>query len=392
MNATDLVRPEDLAIDHELADIAASIPLLLWVTPINLIEARGRFLEGGVAPTFAYRPVEDPAVIEARLAATATDAVEDPALAHLLQAKHRELELQVRMLRQRGTDGFLDLSVQLYGTVSPALLGDAESLLSNVESSPAESGRRLNAVAFARRVEAELDHYRARHVGLESMVEIRPDSSGVMVSNGNVLLAPTLVVPESRVHSLLQHEVGTHVVTHVNGSSQPLRLLGAGLADYDETQEGLAVFAEYLAGGLTRSRLRQLAARVVAVHQMVAGASFQTVHAALIECGVAVNEAFTITARAFRSGGFTKDAVYLRGLRSILSHIGAGGDLGGLLIGKMSLADLPHVNDLLARGILRGPVLRPRYLDDPAASQRLAGIDAATAPVDLVVGRTVTGD
>ena len=73
-----------------------------------------------------------------------------------------------------------------------------------------------------------------------------------MVSNGNVLIAPTVAVPEGRVHTLLQHEIGTHVVTHVNGSNQPLRLLGAGLADYDETQEGLAVFAEYLAGGLTR--------------------------------------------------------------------------------------------------------------------------------------------
>ena len=132
MTATDLVRPEDLAIDHEMADIAASIPLLLYVTPINLIEARRQFLDDGVTPKFAYRLVEDPSVLEARLAAARTDAVEDSALAHLLQAKHRELELQLRMLRRRDTDEFLDLSLQLYGTVSPALVGDAESLLNSV--------------------------------------------------------------------------------------------------------------------------------------------------------------------------------------------------------------------------------------------------------------------
>ncbi len=129
MTATDLVRPEDLAIDHELADIAASIPLLLYVTPNNLIEARRRFLEDRSAPKFTYGTLEDPAVVEARLAAATIDAVEDPALSHLLQAKHRELELQVEMLRQRDTDEFLGLSIQLYGTVSPALVGDAESLL-----------------------------------------------------------------------------------------------------------------------------------------------------------------------------------------------------------------------------------------------------------------------
>ncbi len=384
MTATDLVRPEDLAIDHEMADIAASIPLLLYVTPTNLIEARRQFLENGATPNFAYRTVEDPSVLEARLAAASTDAVEDPALAHLLQAKHRELELQVRMLRQRDTDDFLDLSLQLYGTVSPALVGDAESLLNSVVIAPAEPGRRLDATAFALRVEAELDHYRARHAGLDVVVEIRQDSSGVMVSNGNVLIAPTVAVPEGRVHTLLQHEIGTHVVTHVNGSNQPLRLLGAGLADYDETQEGLAVFAEYLAGGLTPRRLRQLAARVVAVHQMTDGESFATVHAGLVDCGIAVNEAFTITARVFRSGGLTKDAVYLRGLRGIISHIGAGGDLDGLWLGKMSLTDLPHINDLRSRGILDDPLLVPRYLDDPAAQQRLAAVAASTTPLDLL--------
>ena len=46
--------------------------------------------------------------------------------------------------------------------------------------------------------------------------------------------------------ALLHHEVGTHLVTHVNGTHQPIKVLGVGLAGYDETQEGLAVLAEYL--------------------------------------------------------------------------------------------------------------------------------------------------
>ncbi len=100
----------------------------------------------------------------------------------------------------------------------------------------------------------------------------------------------------------------------------------------------------------------------------------------LVDCGVAVNEAFTITARVFRSGGLTKDAVYLRGLRGIISHLGAGGVLDGLWLGKLSLTDLPHINDLRDRGILHDPVLVPRYLDDPAAQQRLANVTASTTP------------
>ena len=91
-------------------------------------------------------------------------------------------------------------------------------------------------------------------------------STGVMVSNGDLLVAPTARVSAARAEALLHHEVGTHVVTFVNGSHQPLRILASGLAGHEETQEGLAVLAEYLVGGLTAGRLRQLAARVVAVH------------------------------------------------------------------------------------------------------------------------------
>ena len=55
---------------------------------------------------------------------------------------------------------------------------------------------------------------------------------------------------------------------------KPLRQLSAGLAGYEALQEGLAVFAEYAVGGLDRSRLRLLAARVVAAKMLVDGASF----------------------------------------------------------------------------------------------------------------------
>ena len=245
-------------------------------------------------------------------------------------------------------------------------------------------GIAVDARAFARLAEAELDRYRAVHPDLAAHVEVRDDSSGVMVCDGNLLIAPTAVVPSHRVHALLQHEIGTHIVTHINGSCQPLRLLGAGLAGYDETQEGLAVFAEHLAGGLTARRLRQLAARVVAVHQMCEGASFATVHRSLLDSGVARREAFTITMRVFRSGGLTKDAVYLRGLRDVVAYVGAGGDLGVLWLGKMALADVPHVVALRDRGVLVDPVLLPRYLADPVAQQRLARITPRTVPVDLI--------
>ena len=88
--------------------------------------------------------------------------------------------------------------------------------------------------------------------------------------------------------------------------------------------------------------------------------------------------------RVFRSGGLTKDAVYLRGLRNVVTHVGAGGTLDALWLGKMALSDVPHIEELRDRGALHEPLLTPRYLADPDAQTRLASITTSTTPVDLI--------
>ena len=197
-------------------------------------------------------------------------------------------------------------------------------------------------------------------------------------------MAPTARVAVARLNALLQHEVGTHVVTHVNGAHQPLHVLASGLAGHEETQEGLAVLAEHLVGGLSSSRLRQLAARALAVHLMVTGAGFEDVHRDLVAAEVPPGQAFSITVRVFRSGGLTKDAVYLRGLRDLVDHLAGGGDLTPLWLGKMPLSAVPLVAELHRRGALRDPVLLPRYLDDPAAVQRLSRLHQVSSLTALI--------
>ena len=275
--------------------------------------------------------------------------------------------------------------MQLYGAVSPAQLADAEVLLAHIDTPPSEPGPRLDAAAFARRAEAELDHYRGVEPDLAVGVEVRDDSSGVMVVNGNVLIAPTVSVPARRADALLQHEIGTHVVTHVNGSRQPLRLLGAGLAGYDETQEGLAVFAEYLVGGLTGRRLRQLAARVVAVHQMTEGAAFSEVHRNLVDSGVVTS----------------------RGVHDHHARVPIGrADQGRRLPPRVGRRHRPprrrrSARRAVARARCRSPtsptsricatgasshepLLVPRYLAEPDVQQRLAGITTSTTALDMI--------
>jgi uncharacterized protein (TIGR02421 family) len=380
-----LLSDDDLAVDRDLADIAQGFRFLLDLTPIDLVDARRSFEADGQAPRLHYRPLEDePALAAKRLNDITVEAVADPALASLLLAKHRELRLQLEMLASRGSEEFLGLSIELYGTVSPSLLREARAILTDVAPPSPDPGPWLDAPAFARAAQAELDRYRALAPDLDSHVEVREGSTGVMVSNGDVLIAPTARFSASRVHALLQHEVGTHVVTYVNGANQPLHVLASGLAGHDETQEGLAVLAEHLVGGLTAGRLRQLAARVVAVNAMVEGGAFAEVHHELVALGVPDGQAFVVTVRVFRAGGLTKDAVYLRGLRDLVDHLVNGGDLTALWLGKMPLTAAPLVSDLHRRGALRDPLLLPRYLDDPHARARLARIPQVSSLTELI--------
>lgn len=388
---SDVFAPEDLAVDRQLAEISGSFRFLLDLTPVNAESARVSFLaDGGDEPLLEYRPLEDdPAVLHAELANVDVGSLTDHTVAHLAQAKRRELELQIEMLAARGSADFRALSIELYGAVTPALLAAADDLLTQLDRRGSRAVTRdgsswLDAGDLARLAEAELDHYRAFDPDLSAHVEVRNDCSGVMVVDSDLLIATGTRVSPARAAALMHHEIGTHVLTYVNGCRQPLRLLAAGLAGYEQTQEGLAILAEHLTGALNASRLRQIAARVVAVHGMVEGRSFRDVHEDLTARGFTDDGAFTITMRVFRAGGLTKDVVYLRGLVDLIAHVRAASDLDVLWLGKMALSDAPLIEDLRERGALVEPLLRPRYLDEASTESRLHALAQARSVLDLV--------
>jgi uncharacterized protein (TIGR02421 family) len=206
-----------------------------------------------------------------------------------------------------------------------------------------------------------------------------------MVSSRNLYISTATAMPAHRVVPLLHHEVGVHLLTFVNGSKQGLAIFKRGLAGYEGVQEGLGVFAEWAVGGLTRGRLRLLAARVVAVDAMTDGASFIEVFRGLRrEHGFSSQAAFLITARVFRGGGFAKDAIYLRGFKSVLDMLAAGQTLDPFWYGKIDTRHLGIVGELAERGILHQPALVPEFLADPEVTARIASFRAAPSYSSLL--------
>jgi uncharacterized protein (TIGR02421 family) len=315
------------------------------------------------------------------------EKIEDPAVASLMQEKQAELDRQLTMLTDRGTDRFMLGSLQLFGGVDSVLLRGAESVIERFPAQGAREGRgrMVSTQEFRRRAEAEIVHYRERHESFRAKVEVRADViSGLMVSGGNLLVSRGYRAAASRVDALLQHEVGTHLVTYYNGVDQRFRQLATGLAGYDPLQEGLAVLAEYLAGGMSSARLRLLAARVIAVHALTQRATFVDTFRLLVRYGFEQRIAFLTTLRVFRGGGLTKDGSYLAGLLAVLEYVKKDGDLEPLLVGKIAARHIPLVRELQWRKVVAPPLIHPRYLTAPESLARLDEVRRGLEVHDLV--------
>ena len=366
-----------LAADRKLDAVATSFDFLLSVSPINTAEAQADFLAGKAdkAPRFRYRPLEvDPDDAKRRLYKIDLAQLEDPLLETLFAEKRREIEQQLTMLATRNTPDFRAASMLQYGAVDAALLADAEAILAAV---PAARRRRkvIGASEVAHAARALIASYRMTDPAFDAKVELREDlAAGLMVSGGTLMISTHTRMADFRVDALLAHEVSVHLLTYFNGRAQGLGIFRTGLAQYEGVQEGLGVFAEWAVGGLTQARLRLLAGRVLAVDAMLRGADFLQGFRLLTERGFRDETAFSIAARVYRSGGFAKDAIYLRGFRAVCDFVAQGIALDPFWLGKIAPSHLPVVEELLQRGLVSAPRHVPEFLARDAAKARIAGL------------------
>lgn len=362
-------------VDRQLTAIEDSFRFLLLISPINTLASRDEFAKKKFRenPEFLYRflPI-DPDYLKEQLYSINVRDIEDPTLGFLYRDKREELDKQLTMLSERGTKNFMYSSLRLYESVDATLLKQAREILTKFPSLKTKTQKWVDCFEMADRVRKEIAWYRQFYEGFDSTVSIKHDVIGIMVSKGQVLIGESFKVPANRVEALLHHEVGTHVLTYYNGKAQPLKQLYNGWANYDELQEGLAVLTEYLTGGLTRGRLRLLAARVVAAHSLVEGADFcDTFHELKHIYGFELGTAFDVTARIHQGGGCTKDIIYLRGLIRLLNYLKEGGDIKPLFVGKIAAKHIPLMEELRYREILKPIPVYPRYLQQEEAISRL---------------------
>jgi uncharacterized protein (TIGR02421 family) len=374
-------------VDQVLAEASQAFDFVLQTVPLNSAAAWEEFQVGGCreAPVLYYRPLPyDPAALKRQLYEAPIDRIEDATLIHLFAEKQDHLDRQLTALKNINAPPFFYDSLQLYGKPDGTLVQLARGILArlNVVEPRHDGGAHgrndageetLHTAEIVAAAREQIDYYHERLPGFVATVHERRDlASTMMVAKDRLLVASPAAISRRVLMPLLHHEVGTHLLTYFNGRQQPLQQMFAGFACYEELQEGLAVLAEYLAGGLTPTRLRTLACRVLGVQALVEGRSFvETYHLLHDEHRMAPRSAFMTTLRIYRGGGLTKDAIYLRGLKELLAYLAQEHDLEPLYVGKIALAHVPLVQELRRRGIVGPPALLPSVLDDADAQLRL---------------------
>lgn len=362
-------------IDKKLTKIEKSYQFLWLVSPSNIHEIKHTFFESNYEKLLDYHyrllPI-DPDVLKRELFNLKMEDIDDPAMSYIFREKREELNEQITMLSERGTKNFFYTSIRLYKGVERMLCTEARNILEKVEEITEKPTDLIDSKGFSSLARKEFDYFRSQDENFKCKVHIRKDVNIMMVSQGELYVPEDYMMSKKESAALIQHEVGTHVLTYHNGSRQPLSQLSIGLADYDPLQEGLAVMSEYLVGGLTPNRLRTLAGRVIAGEALLDGGEFREIFNLLYkEYGFLPHRAFNITSRIMQGGGFLKDIIYLKGLIELQDYLKSGGELEPLLAGKFGIKHTGIIKELTDRKILNTGTLRPSYLLTEDVTEKL---------------------
>lgn len=355
-------------VDHSLRDIGKQVLLIPALHPRNAPDVRAALLHGrhSALPEFEYRalrydPLELLSIVQKIQART--PRIHSPWLRAVYRDKCIELRRKLQLVAARGRPEFLAISRRLYRPPTRTMVRDAQ-VLSGLPHR--EEERSLSRGDLEKALRATLRGYRRQHSSFRCKLRW-VDASLADASVGDEILNIRQEPFYSRRFLLVleHHEIGIHLVTAQNGDRQKLNIFRGGLAGYDETQEGLALFAEFMTGAISTNRLRTLGARVLAVDWMCRGATLPEVLAALErKLGFSTDDALSIALRCFRGGGYTKDAIYQPGFLKVFNYWMDGGDLVPLFVGKFPLSQVRHVRACLREGLLRPPTFLPEFLRD----------------------------
>ena len=341
--------------------------------------------KGEKLPEVEYESYDPTAVIEHL--SQARRLLKDSAYDNWLRKKAKDIEQSANLLAHCGTKDFFKISAEIYGLPTSKLHDGSttpldlavkfEAIIDSFQKNPVQNVRekRIPAIEVCARIKESVE---------TTFGDMAPDvivadelSAKATATSRKIKIRKKSRFYEKDVQQLINHEALVHVATTLNGRAQSdMKILGANYGAVTKTQEGLAVFSEFITGSIDIERMRRLADRVMAIRMAIDGADFIEVYRFFMEKTDSKNQAFENTRRVFRGGvltggaPFTKDIVYLDGLirvhnffRSAVSR--SRGDVLRLVFaGKMELDDISIVLRMARDGLVKTPEFIPPWAND----------------------------
>ena len=347
--------PTVFEIDANLDGLIHNIELLAQVNPINVEKEKHRFFASkyAIEPNFNYPKVKfRPYQLQRAFFAQPLEKVKDDVIGKMYKDVINYYSNMIQCIETIGQGKqFYYNSLSVYGTPTEKDVQNAHFILHYEDEPMSMDMEKVHSPLeakdyfekFAKQYDFPLNIKFSTHIAADAMVS---NSSRTLIIKRNAKFS------KNQLLTLANHEIGIHLVTTYNGLLQPLKIFSNGLPKNVETREGLAVFSEYMGGALTLKRLKELAYRVMASDSLIKGYGFADTFD-LIHGKYKLNreEAFSITLRAHRGGGFTKDRLYLSGLRKIYKRYQAEENMDVLLSGKVSLDYEKEMKYLRSKGL-----------------------------------------
>ncbi len=328
-------------IDANLNRLVGRIELLSYINPLNIEKEKQRFFASkySCSPIFKYPKLKfNPYKLHRLFFSQRLERIEDDDIRNLYQDIIYYYANMVQCIQTIGEPKkFYYNSLRVYGTPTERDVQNAKFILHYEDE---DSNADMEKIYTAMEAKAYFEDFSKQYRFPLTTKFSTNIAAEAMVSNSAraLLIKKNTRFSKNQLLTLANHEIGVHLVTTYNGLLQPLKIFSNGFPTNVETQEGLAVFSEYMSGALTLKRLKELAYRVLAADSLIKGYTFADTFD-LIHNQYKLNrdEAFTITLRVHRGGGFTKDRLYLSGLRKIYKRYQKGVSMDVLLSGKVTL-------------------------------------------------------
>lgn len=351
-------------IDANLNRLVKNIELLNYINPLNIENEKKQFFNSkfNYEPKFKYPKLKFNGYKLHRLFfSQRLERIEDEDIRQLYEDIIYEYSGLIECIQTIGGGRkFYYNSLKSFGSPNEKSIDNANFILRFDNSDFQED---LLPLYNANEAKAYFEEFAQRYnFNFTIKLSNNLSAAAMVLSNSKTLvLRKNHKFSKNQLTVLANHEIGVHLVTTFNAFEQPLKIFANGLPNNVETQEGLAVYAEFMSGCLTIERLKELSYRVIAVDSLNKGYKFTDTFDLLYnQHKLNKEKAFAITLRVHRGGGFTKDHLYLSGLTTIYNFARKEGDLGLMLTGKSSIEYMDTIKKLQNLNL----AIKPKFYTD----------------------------